>query len=228
MAHMLNADEVLVTTRSVRKRLDLTQPVSRALIAECLEIAFQAPNGSNQNTWQWVVIDDRTLMGKIAEIYDASLNDFITSEEGQAYQREAAAKVMQDTSGKIALDLGKMSASVDYLRQNMGKLPAVVIPMFKGRPEKMDLFHQASSWGSVLPAVWSLFLALRARGLGSAWTTAHILREKQMADLLGIPYADYTQVGLFPIAYTIGTDFKNASRKPVAEVVSWNRFGARN
>jgi nitroreductase len=99
--------------------------------------------------------------------------------------------------------------------------------MFMGRPERMDLFHQASNWGSVLPAVWSLFLALRARGLGSAWTTAHILREQEMADLLGIPYGDYTQVGLFPIAYTIGTDFKKAERKPVAEVVSWNRFGAR-
>jgi nitroreductase len=227
MPHMLNADEVLVTTRSVRKRLDLSRPVPRALIAECLEIAFQAPNGSNQNTWQWVVVDDPALIGKIAAIYDAALNDFIGSDEGQAYQRAAAAKAMADTSGKTATDLGKMSASVDHLRQNMAKLPAVVIPMFAGRPDKMDLFHQASSWGSVLPAVWSLFLALRVRGLGSAWTTAHILREREMADLLDIPYADYTQVGLFPIAYTIGTDFKKAARKPVAEVVSWNRFGDR-
>jgi nitroreductase len=132
---------------------------------------------------------------------------------------------MADTTGKVAEGMGKMSASVDYLRQNMAKLPAVVIPMFLGRPERMDLFHQASNWGSVLPAVWSFFLALRVRGLGSAWTTAHILREKEMANLLGIPYNDYMQVGLFPIAYTIGTDFKKADRKPVAEVVSWNRFG---
>ena len=228
MTHTLSADEVLTTTRSVRKRLDLTRPVSRALIAECLDIAFQAPNGSNQNTWQWVVVDDRSLMRQIAEIYDASLNDFITSPEGQAYQKEAAKKVAQDTTGKVAEGMMKMSASVDYLRQNMAKMPAVVVPMFYGRPEKMDLFHQASNWGSVLPAVWSLFLALRVRGLGSAWTTAHILREKQMAELLAIPYGDYTQVGLFPIAYTIGTDFKKAARKPVAEVVSWNRFGARS
>lgn len=224
----MTPDEVLTTTRSVRKRLDLTRPVSRTLIAECLDIAFQAPNGSNQNTWQWVVVDDSGLMRQVAEIYDASLNDFITSPEGQAYQHEAAAKVAQDTTGKVAEGMMKMSASVDYLRQNIARMPAVVVPMFLGRPEKMDLFHQASNWGSVLPAVWSLFLALRVRGLGSAWTTAHILREKQMAELLGIPYADYTQVGLFPIAYTIGTDFKTAARKPVAEVVSWNRFGTRN
>jgi nitroreductase len=227
MAHMLNADEVLVTTRSVRKRLDLARPVSRALIAECLEIAFQAPNGSNQNTWQWVVIDDRELIRQAAEIYDAALNDFITSPEGQDYQRQAAEKVATDKTGTVSEDMRKMSESVDHLRKNMGQMPALVIPMFAGRPEQMNLFHQASSWGSVLPAVWSLFLALRVRSLGSAWTTAHILREKQMADLLGIPHADYTQVGLFPIAYTIGTDFKKADRKPVAEVVSWNRFGER-
>jgi nitroreductase len=228
MAAMLNADEVLVTTRSVRKRLDLSRPVSRQLIAECLEIAFQAPNGSNQNTWQWVVIDDRDLVRQAAEIYDAALNDFITSPAGQGYQRHAAEQAAADSTGQVAGGMRKMSESVDHLRKNMGRMPALVVPMFAGRPDQMTLFHQASAWGSVLPAVWSLFLALRVRGLGSAWTTAHILREKQMANLLGIPFADYTQVGLFPIAYTIGIDFKKADRKPVAEVVSWNRFGIRS
>jgi nitroreductase len=201
--------------------------VARRLIAECLEIAFQAPNGSNQNTWQWLVIDDRDTARKAAAIYDAALDDFIKSPEGQAYAREGAAKVAADTSGKLLENMTKMSESVYYLRQHMGEMPALVVPMFLGRPETMDLFHQASNWGSVLPAVWSLFLALRARGLGSAWTTAHILREKEMADMLGIPHDKYTQVGLFPIAYTIGTEFKKAWRKPVAEVVSWNRFGER-
>lgn len=228
MAPRLNADEVLTTTRSVRKRLDLSRPVARSLIAECLEIAFQAPNGSNQNTWQWVVIDDPATMAKAAAIYDAALDDFINSAEGQEYARQGAAKAMSDTTGRLGDDMRKMSELVYHLRQNMAKLPAAVVPMFIGRPEKMDLFHQASAWGSVLPAVWSLFLALRARGLGSAWTTAHILREAEMADLLGIPLDSYTQVGLFPIAYTIGTDFKKAERKPVAEVVSWNRFGVRS
>jgi len=224
----LTADQVLTTTRSVRKRLDLTRPVSRTLIAECLEIAFQAPNRSNQNTWEWVVIDDRETARKAAAIYDAALNDFINSPEGQAYQRAGAAKVAADKTGKLLEDMTKMSTSVDYLRQHMGEMPALVVPMFFGRPEEMDLFHQASNWGSVLPAVWSLFLALRARGLGSAWTTAHILREKEMAALLGIPQDRYTQVNLFPIAYTIGTDFKRAWRKPVDQVVSWNRFGQRS
>jgi nitroreductase len=223
----LTPDQVLTTTRSVRKRLDLTRKVPRALIEECLEIAFQAPNGSNMNTWQWVVVDDPALLAQVSRIYDASLDDFIQSPHGQGYAKQMAEMIAADKSGTEGVARQKMSESVDYLRRNMAKLPAVVIPMFLGRPDQMTLFHQASSWGSVLPAVWSLFLALRTRGLGSAWTTAHILREREMAELLGIPIAEYTQVGLFPIAYTIGTEFHKAGRKPVAEVVSWNRFGKR-
>jgi nitroreductase len=223
----LTADEVLTTTRSVRKRLDLDRPVSRDLIEQCLDIALQAPNGSNRNTWHWVLVDDPAVLKQVARIYDQSMTDFITGETGQAYQKYAAAQLAADTTGKLAEDMRKMSESVDFLRRNLERMPAVVIPMFQGRPEEMDLFHQASNWGSVIPAVWGLFLALRARGLGSAWTTIHILREREMADLLGIPYGEYTQVGLFPIAYTVGTAFKRGKRKPVAEVSSWNRFGAR-
>jgi nitroreductase len=223
----LNAEQVLTTTRSVRKRLDFTRKVPRALIEECLDIAFQAPNGSNQNSWQWVVIDDPDVMGKAAAIYEAAMADFIASPQGQGYQREAMEKLAADTTGEVAKAMTKMSESVYHLRSHMADLPAAVVPMFLGRAEQMDLFHQASHFGSVIPAVWSLFLALRTRGMGSAWTTIHILREREMADLLGIPYDKYTQVGLFPIAYTIGTDFKRGWRKPAAEVVSWNRFGER-
>jgi nitroreductase len=223
----LTADQVLTTTRSVRKRLDLSRAVPRSLIAECLEIAFQAPNGSNQNTWEWVVIDERETARKAAAIYDGALDDFISSPYGQAYAKEGAAKAAADTTGKVVESMTKMSESVYYLRQHMGEMPALVVPMFFGRPEGMNLFHLASNFGSVVPAVWSLFLALRVRGLGSAWTTAHLLREREMAELLGIPHDKYTQVGLFPIAYTIGTEFKKGWRKPVGEVVSWNRFGER-
>ena len=93
-----------------------------------------------------------------------------------------------------------------------------------GRVEQRGVFWQASSYGSILQASWSFFLALRARGLGSAWTTAHLWREQQMAELLGVPFEHYTQVGLFPVAYTVGTEFKKAYRRPVADVASWNRF----
>ena len=120
MTPELSVQEVLTTTRSVRKRLDINRAVSRELIAECLEIAFQAPNGSNQNTWQWLVIDDRETMKKVAAIYDAALDDFINSAEGQAYQREAAAQLATDTTGALADKMRKMSESVYDLRRRMG------------------------------------------------------------------------------------------------------------
>jgi nitroreductase len=225
MVPMLSPDEVLTTTRSVRKRLDLSRPVPRSLIAECMDIAFQAPNGRNLSSWQWVVIDDPKVMAEVGRIYNGALSDFTASAQGHAYRDAAAERAGAGSAAGEAER--KMSESVDHLREIMGKLPAAVVPLFPGRPDKMSLFRQASSWGSVLPAVWNLFLALRVRGLGSVWTTAHLMREQEMADLLGIPSTDYTQVGLFPIAYTIGTEFKKAPRKPVEEVVSWNRFGAR-
>ena len=120
----------------------------------------------------------------------------------------------------------KIAVSVDYLRENLHLCPALLVPLLPGRVEGLDVFFQASQWGSIIQAVWSFMLALRARGLGSAWTTGHLLREKEMAELLNVPAGRYTQVGLFPIAYTLGTDFKPAYRKPIGEVLGWNGFAA--
>jgi nitroreductase len=116
-----------------------------------------------------------------------------------------------------------MSQSVMHLREHLEEVPVLVMPLLAGRVDGASVFFQASMWGSVIPAVWSFMLALRSRGLGSAWTTIHLHQEKQMAELLGIP-EQYTQAGLFPVAYTIGTDFALAPRKPLREVASWNGF----
>ena len=213
----LSPDELLTTTRSVRKRLDFDRPVPRDVIRECLEIAFQAPNGSNLNTWRWVVVDDPELIAGAAEIYNGGLDDFIET-LGEA--------TGENYMGASIPGSERISASVEYLRENFHRCPALLVPLMAGRCEGMNAFYQASQWGSIVQAVWSFFLALRARGLGSAWVTGHLWREKQLADLLGIPSGHYTQVGLFPIAYTIGTDFKPAYRKPLDEVVGWNRFEA--
>jgi nitroreductase len=214
----LGPDELLSTTRSVRKRLDFDKPVERKLIQECLEVAFQAPNGSNMNSWQWVVIDEPELIAKATGVYNAGLDDFVASlgdATGEGYMGASIPRAEH------------ISTSVQYLRDHMHRAPALLLPLMGGRVENMNTFWQASQYGSILQAVWSFFLALRARGLGSAWTTGHLFREEEMAELLGIPAKHYTQVGLFPIAYTLGTDFKSAWRKPATEVVSWNRFGDR-
>ena len=206
----LDPDTLLTTTRAVRKRLDFDRPVPRELIQECLEIAFQAPNGGNMNNWRWIVIDDPELIEKVAEIYNGGLDDYIaTMAESGGYP------------GAVVPRADLIGTSVDHLRQNFHRLPAVLLPIFAGRLEGANVFFQASSWGSIIQPVWSFMLALRARGLGSAWTTGHLWREQELAGLLKIP-AHYTQVGLFPIAYTIGTDFKPAYRKPSVEVIGWN------
>ena len=211
----LTADQLLSTTRSVRKRLDTSRRVPRDLIEECLSLAFQAPNGSNRNLWRWVVVDDPRLVREVGAVYHRGYESML-ARLGDA--------VGSNYVGATVPGADRISESVDALLHRMGEMPALVIPLMEGRPEGKDAFEQACMWGSIIQAVWSLFLALRARGLGSAWTTLHILREREMAELLGIPYERYTQVGLFPLAYTLGTDFRPAWRKPVTEVVGWNRF----
>jgi nitroreductase len=213
----LSADQLLSTTRSVRKRLDTTRPVSRELIEECLELAFQAPNGSNMNAWRWIVVDDPQLVREIAALYSKG-HQSLLAKLGDAVGSNYAGAQVPGAAG--------IHESVDALLAKMGDMPALVIPLMPGRPEGKDAFEQACMWGSIIQAVWSLFLALRVRGLGSAWTTMHILQEQETARLLGIPCDRYTQVGLFPVAYTLGSDFKPAWRKPVEDVVGWNAFKA--
>ena len=208
------AEYILTTTRAVRKRLEFSKPVERELIEQCLEIALQAPNGSNMNTWKWIIVDDRDKIRKIAKIYDQAMDDYVT--------------ILGDATGDNYMGshipgAENISESVDYLRKHLAEVPAIAFPLLAGRLEGASVFYQASLWGSILQSVWSFFLALRTKGMGSAWTTAHLFREQEIAALLGIP-ANYTQVGLFPIAYTLGTEFKKAWRSPVEDVLNWNTF----
>ncbi len=211
----MRVDTALRTTRAVRKRLDLTRPVERRVVEDCLELAQQAPNGSNRQLYHWVLIDDPTTKEQAAGIYRAALDSYaasgVSADKPKQYDRTAPEAV-------------RMTESVMYLHQHLEEVPVLVVPAMAGRVDDASVFFQASMWGSAIPAVWSFMLALRARGLGSAWTTIHLHREAEMAELLGIP-PGYTQVGLFPVAYTIGTDFQPARRCPVTEVSSWNRFG---
>ncbi len=212
----LSIDEVLTTTRTVRKRLDLERVVDRAVIEECLELALQAPNGSNHQQWRWIVLDDRRTIERAAEIYVAAM---------EQYTADITAGREKYLRGGQRSE--QIAESVAHLKENMGRVPALLIPTLQDRFEVhrkgiSTTYHQASQWGSIAPAVWNFMLALRSRGLGSAWTTIHLLREREMADLLGIPYDTHVQAGLFPIAYTIGTEFRRAARQPLRDVLRYN------
>jgi nitroreductase len=208
----LSVDDVLTTTRSVRKRLDLDKPVGRDVLTECLELALQAPTGSNAQGWHWVFVTDVDTKKAIADIYLANATDYLSSPKPDYPEGDIRAERMPFVRG-----------SARYLAEHMHEVPVLLIPCLKGRVERQP-DRSASFWASLLPAAWSFCLALRSRGLGTCWTTLHLLNdgEKHAADVLGIPYTDYSQGGLFPVAYTTGTDFRPAKRLPVEAVTHWN------
>ncbi len=204
----LTADEVLTTTRAVRKRIDFDRPVERAVIEECVEIALQAPTGSNTQGWRWMFVTDPDKKATIAELYRANFYPYISQSDNAS-----------DDQGSRIL------SSAKYMAKRLHEVPVMAIPCIAGRMGPgASSFEQASAWGSILPAVWSFCLALRERGLGSSWTTLHLPNEAETAELLGIPYDRYTQVGLFPIGYTVGTDFKVASREPASRWIHWDQW----
>lgn len=210
----LSVDELLTTTRSVRKRLDFDKPVGRDVLTECLELALQAPTGSNSQGWQWVFVEDAQKKKAIADVYLANARGYLSA-PGAEYPEG-------DTRGER---MGAVRDSATYLAEHMHEAPVLLIPCLEGRPDKSPL-GGVSFWASLFPAVWSFCLALRSRGLGSCWTTLHLLGdgEQRVADVLGIPNDRYSQGGLFPIAYTKGTDFRPAKRLPADQVTHWDAW----
>jgi nitroreductase len=203
-------DALLSTTRAVRKRLDLGRPVPREVILECLELAVQAPTASNSQTWRWIVVDDADKRAALADIY----------RKGALPYLNAGLKAPTENAEQTA----RVRDSALWLAENLEKVPVMVIPCVEGRPpEGAPTLMLGSLFGSIYPAVWSFQLALRARGLGSALTTLHLLHEREAAELLGVPDT-IMQVGLLPVGYTRGTDFKRAARPPVSGITHWNAW----
>ena len=211
----MTPDERLATTRTVRKRLDFDRPVPRALIKECIELAIQAPSGSNTQRWHFIVVEDQETKDKLADIYRRQFAEYEKIDGPQYGESDPR----QEASGRV-----KSSAS--YLADNFHRAPTILIPCQDGRPEKMggSQIAVASYFGSILPAVWSFMLAARARGLGTAWTTMHLAHERDAAEVLGIPYERVAQVAMIPVAFTIGTDFKRSTRLGADEVIHWNAW----
>lgn len=204
-----SVDELLTTTRAVRRRLDLTRPVGRDVILECIRLAMQAPTASNAQDWRWLVITDPDKRAAIAEIYRSIGAQYLP----------AAAQAAADPQTR------RVYNSAMGLTETLAEVPVHVIPCLNRRFEEGDLVVSASAWASIIPAGWSFLLALRSRGLGSVWTTMHLAKERQVAEVLGIP-SNVTQAALFPVAYTVGTNFRPA-RRPSAETITyWDGWGS--
>ena len=214
----LDADQLLTTTRAVRKRLDFSRPVDDQVIRECVEIAMQSPSGSNNMTMQFVVVRDEAKRRAIGDVY-RQCYDIYRSLDGVYIGSIDKGSDRENDQQK------RSAASADFLADHMGDAPVLVIACNKGaRVEGAPAMMTASMMGNVLPAMWSFMLAARARGLGTAWTTIHLMMEQQVADILGIPFDSVQQACLTPVAHTVGTDFSPASRPPADSIIHWDSW----
>jgi nitroreductase len=213
----LTVDELLTTTRAVRKRLDLDRPVPVAVIRECIEIAMQAPTGGNTQGWHFIVVQDQVRRSALAELYRRGWKTYKKS-PGSVFDLFA-----KEPPCPRKDQLGRVCESADYLVENLHRVPIHMLPCINGRTDKlMGNFASvglASIYGSILPATWSYMLAARARRLGTAWTTCHLMYEREAAEILGVPYDTVTQTALIATAYTKGTKFKKSLRNPIDDVL---------
>ncbi|HEX6676689.1 MAG TPA: nitroreductase family protein [Actinomycetes bacterium] len=205
----LTPDELLSTTRAVRRRLDVTRPVEREVLEECLRLAQQAPTASYAQNWHFVVVTDAGERAALGELW-----------------RDVAGPYLEYRAAAAAADprVARIGEGVRHLAAHIHEVPVHVIPCVEGRTDGKPGAAQASRWGSIIPAAWSFMLAARARGLGTAWTTFHLRHERKAAEILGIPYDKVMQAAMIPVAYTVGTDFKPAARKPLDTMVHWDRW----
>ena len=216
MSLKLGADELLTTTRAVRRRLDCERTVEREVIEECIRVAQQAPSASNSQTAHFVVVAEPDKKAALADLWRKGRSVYATLPIAwQNYDYVDPAH---------AAALPAMGRSVNHLAENLERAPVLVVPCVTYRTEGADVLFQALVWGAVLPSVWSFCLAARERGLGTCWTTVHLAYEREAAEILEIPYEQVMQVALLPVAYTLGTEFKPARRLPVDRIVHWDSW----
>lgn len=215
----LTPDELLTTTRAVRKRLDLERPVDRAVVDDCLTIAQQAPSGGNRQTAVFVVVDDPDQRSALGELYRSGWDRYIVEGVGSGAPIRGEDPAARERQKRI-------TESARYLAENLHRVPVLVIPCVRPRTTDATVAVQASTFGSVMPAAWSYMLAARSRGLGTVLTTIHLFHEREAAELLGIP-DHYMQVGLIPTAHLIGAGMKPGPRRPLDEFRRWNGWGER-
>jgi nitroreductase len=208
----LSTDELLSTTRCVRRRLDLERPVEREVLEECLRLAQQAPTAGYAEDWHFVVVTDAGKRAQLADLWRAGGRRYLGSDDPAALLEA------------VPPERRSLVESVVHLYEHLHEVPVHVVPCIEGRTDGKPLLSQAGRWTSIAPATWSFMLAARSRGLGTCMTSFHLFHEREAAEVLGIPYDDVMQTALLPVAYTLGTDFKPARRKPLDTLAHWDAW----
>ncbi|GAC1442775.1 MAG: nitroreductase family protein [Chloroflexota bacterium] len=209
----LTPDEVLSTTRAVRRRLDLHRPVERPILEECLTLAQQAPRASNVESRAFIVVTDKVKRAALAELWRRGMG---------RYLRRVTPGGTPPSEPQTSQE--RIVTGVRHLGEHLHDVPVHVIPCVHGRLDGRSALGQSGAWGSIVPATWSFMLAARSRGLGTCWTTFHLMYEEEAAAILNIPFSETTQIALIPVAYTIGTDFKPAPREPLSAITHWDAW----
>lgn len=209
----MDADEVLTTTRAVRKRIDLDRAVPLTLIADCIEIALQAPSGGNRQGWHFFVVTEAGKRRRIAELYRQGWAQYLATQRWE-----------YDADDPRQKRIGAVISSAQHLADHLHEVPVHVIPCIEGRLENLPFAAVAGQLGSIFPAAWSFMLAARARGLGSSFTTLHLRHEREAAEVLGIP-AGVSQCALLPVGYLVGDTLRPAQRLPVEQVAHLDNWG---
>ena len=210
----LTPDELLTTTRAIRKRLDLARPVERSVVEECLRIAQHAPSGSNWQNWHFVIVTDPAKRKALADLYRKAFEVYLTLPI-------AAPNLPFEDPARKQIQ-GRVTSSLQYLADHLHEVPVFVLPCIGTRTDNAPIGLQAAWWGSILPATWSFMLAARARGLGTCWTSLHLFFEEEAAQVLGIPHAEVMQAALIPVAYLKGDEVKPSPRDPLQGSLHWD------
>ncbi len=203
-------DHLLMTTRSVRRRLDLDRPVAPELIEECIDVAAQAPTGRNREAWRFLVVSDPERKAALGQLYRQAFERYRSLAQEQARASGSPAEAPRPAQRSLA--------------ESLAQFPVLIVACIEGRPDPHSVAQQVALYGSILPAAWSLMLALRARGLGTTWTTLHLVHEREAAELLEIP-TGVTQTVLLPVAYMKNARLRAADRRPAREITYWDGWG---
>ena len=213
----LTPDELLKTTRSVRKRLDLVKPVPMSVIDECMDLAIQAPTSTYGENWRFMIVTDPGKKKAIAEWYKKGHDLFELRQNG-----------CEEELKGVHTGRNRVLSSINYLAENLKDIPVLMIPCILGRLDDeqvaYNVQYQATMYASIIPAVWNFMLAARARGMGTCWTTLHLPFEREVGNIVGIPVEEVTQIAMIPVAFTLGTKFKAAARRPINEVMRLNAW----